>query len=291
MVDPLTLLPYLGVGIGLREQIAEKTASYRDHIDAVEIITENYFPPEKQKDLGRFSNLFPVIPHGVELSLGSAEEINTNYLGNIKNICTLLHASYYSDHFALTRLGETGLGHLSPIWFTKDSLRMVTEKVNRMQDFLGIPLVLENITSFFDIPSSDFAEEEFIAEVGRRTHCGLLLDVANVHINAHNRTCDPYAFLKQFPLERVVQIHLAGGIIRNDWYHDTHSQELNGVNEGIWPLFSWVLPRTPNLKAVIIERDENFKNDFEEMILKDVRRARELVKKLHPHLLREGPTS
>ena len=284
-MSSLSSLPYRGVGIGLRDEIAKETLSNHDIIDTLEIITENYFSPKKQEILGEASALFPVIPHGVELSIGSAEALENYFLKNVKDVCMRVNAAYYSDHFAITRLGDKKIGHLSPIWFTKDSLSLVVDKINRVQDFLGIPLVLENITSFFVIPDADFTEAEFIAEACRRTGCGLLLDITNVHINAYNSQSDPYAFLKTFPLESVVHIHLAGGVIRDNWFHDTHSHELNGINEGVWPLFEWVLSHTPNIKTVIIERDENFKSDFEEMIGKDVRRIRELIQSYphHPH--------
>lgn len=291
MINPLASLPYLGVGIGLREKISKETEMHRNLIDAVEVITENYFPLHTQPFLHRFAQLLPVIPHGIELSVGSAEHLETSFLKKIKEICALLKASYYSDHFAVTRLGETHIGHLSPIWFTKEALGIVVDKVNQVQDFLGIPLALENITSTFDIPFSDITESEFIAEVCHRTQCGLLLDITNVHINAYNQKNDPYLFLQGLPMDHVIQIHLAGGTIRNNYFYDSHSQELGGANERVWPLLEWVLPRTPHVKAVIIERDGNFKESFKEMFDRDLERARELVKKLHPNLPRENPMS
>lgn len=284
MANPIASLPYYGIGIGFREQIADQTIAHQQQIDAVEIITENYFSPQKQENLEKLSALFPVIPHGIDLSIGSAERIDHEFLRKIKTICTLVKASYYTDHFAVTRLGERAVGHLSPIWFTRDSLDIVVDKINRIQDVLGIALAFENITSFFDIPHADFSEEEFISEVCAKTGCGILLDITNVSINAHNRKQDPYLFLKCIPLASVIQIHLAGGVITDNWFHDTHSKELNGVNKAVWPLLDWTLSRTPNLKTIIIERDENLNGDFHEIILNDMQRIRSSVSRLSNRL-------
>lgn len=281
MTNHLASLPRLGVGIGFRDRIAKKTLLHRNDIDVVEIITENYFNPRTHARLEKINSSFPVIPHGVELSVGSAQPLEQEFLQNIKTICTLINAPYYSDHFAVTRLGEQKIGHLSPIWFTGESLALVKDKVNRVQDFLGIPLALENITSFFDISHADMREEEFISDVCAQTGCGLLLDITNVHINAYNRKKDPCTFLKHLPLDHVIHIHLAGGVIKNDWFHDTHNQELNGINEGVWPLLEWTLARAPNLKTIIIERDENLDGDLQDMLLNDICRIREINNATH----------
>ncbi len=281
MTSPLSNIPYLGAGIGLRDEIVDKTLLYKNEIDVLEIISELYFfENEKERAaewLKKFNSVFPIIPHGVKLSIGSAYTIDKNFLAEMRELCNFIKAPYYSDHFALTRHpGGIDLGHLSPIWFTKELLEIVVEKVDQIQQFLGIPLVLENITSLFDIKEADFEEPEFISEVCRRTGCGLLLDLTNIHINSYNRGINPQMLLERFPMDHVVQIHLAGGVISHGHYSDTHSEELNGANEGVWPLLEWT-SKHADIKAVIIERDSNFKTDFEEMILKDIRRARAIL--------------
>jgi uncharacterized protein (UPF0276 family) len=278
--DALKKIPYLGVGIGLRNEIADATLEHERAIDVLEIISERFFnrPAATRDFLRRFSNAFPIIPHGVKLSIASAMDIDRDFLKNMKKLCEFVRASYYSDHFALTRLPGIDIGHLSPVWFTREVLEMVVEKVGVIQDFLGIPLVLENISSIFAISEADFEEPEFVTRVCKRTGCGLLLDVTNVYINAYNCGQDPQSFLERFPLDHVVQVHLAGGVIENGWFYDTHSQEINGVNEGAWRLLERAADEC-DIKALIIERDQNFKEDFGVMILKDLERARSIVER------------
>lgn len=274
-------IPVLGVGIGLREEIKDETILHNKEIDVLELITEQFTPdmsPSRRALLDSFHSQFPLIPHGVGLSIGSAHAIPEKKIEEIKWLCDLLDAPYYSEHFSLNNDEEEefSIGHLSPIWHTDEELDIVVEKILLLQERLNRPIVLENITSSFDLPESDYTETEFITKVCDRTSAGLLLDVTNVYINAYNRKKDPLEFLKAFPLERVVQMHLAGGELHHDWFSDTHSQELSGPNEPVWQFFEYAVAHCSNLRAVIIERDQNFGSDFEKALIEDVRRIRRI---------------
>jgi len=272
-------IPYLGLGIGLRREIMTETLAHKDEIDVLEIIAEKFFPSKNPlpHQFEKFFEQFPIIPHGVDLSIGSVVPLEDEFRKDMRDLSRLVNASYYSDHFALTRSGPNlGIGHLSPLWYTKEMLEHIVRKVDDLQQYLGIPLVLENITAPFDLGEADFEEPEFIAEVHERTGCGLLLDVTNIHINAYNRGTNALEFLKRYPMDAVVQVHLAGGEVHHDFFDDTHSQEIEGPNEGIWELLEWTA-RNASIKVLIIERDNNFKEDFETMILRDLRRARAIV--------------
>lgn len=271
----------LGAGIGLREELKEKTLEHKDAIDVLEVISELFVPGmsrERKAFLDTFSSAFPIIPHGVGLSIGTAQPVPEKKLADMRWLCDYVNAPYYSEHFSLTNdpAESFSIGHLSPIWFTDEELGIVVSKIHQLQKYLGRPIVLENITSLFELPESDYTESEFITKVCENTDVGLLLDVTNAHINAYNRKQDPLDFIAKLPLERVVQMHLAGGELHHEWFYDTHSQELTKANEPIWNLFSYAVARTPNLRAVIIERDGNFKEDFDAMLLKDLRRIREI---------------
>ncbi|MDP3769646.1 MAG: DUF692 domain-containing protein [bacterium] len=276
----LKRIPYLGIGMGLRDEIDEEIMDHKDRIDALEIISERFFDTRALAldRLNHFADHFSIIPHGVKLSIASAQETEEKFLKNMKTLCEFVKAPYYSDHFALTRLPGVDIGHLSPIWFTREALDLMIRKINTIQNFLGIPLVLENISSLFTIAHGDFEEPEFITQACKQTGCGLLLDVTNVYINSYNRNQDPYAFLERLPLDHVVQIHLAGGKIKHERFLDTHSEEIDGDNEGVWKLLEWVVQRC-DIKALIIERDQNFKKDFDTMILKDLAHIQEIVAK------------
>lgn len=282
MKGELEKIPYLGLGIGLRRALAEKIMRYADEIDVLEVIAEYYFPNKKPKQmpfLQGFAARFPIIPHGVKLSIGSIPPLEEDFLEGMRGLSSFLGASYYSDHFALTRVGRSlDTDHLAPLWYTKEALDHVSIRIDSLQQALGIPLVLENITTTFIIGEADYEEPEFITKVCERTGCGLLLDITNIHINAHNRGFDALEMLKRYPMESVVQLHLAGGEMHGTRFSDTHSQEIEGPNEGVWELLRYVAAHA-SPKAVIIERDANFKEDFETMVLRDLRRARSIIGK------------
>lgn len=275
-------IPFLGVGIGLRDELFQETLRRKGEIDVLEVVTENFFPafPGAEDMLREAAKTFPLIPHGIELSIGSAEDLDMEHLRKVKRVVELIRTPYYSDHFAVSRLGGVPIGQLSPIWFTKESLALVIDKVKRVQDFLGIPVVLENAASLIVFSHADYSEAEFISRVVEQTGCGFHLDITNVHINAYNHKFDPKEFLKDLPLDRVLHLHLAGGEMEDDIYYDTHTQELSGMNAGAWPLFEWALPRMPNVKAIIIERDGNFTHNFEKMFSGDLARTKEIVRKV-----------
>jgi len=279
MNSELRNIPYFGVGLGLRRELREQIMKRRQEIDVLEIIPEHYIDkPGETAVLESFSKSFKLVPHGLKLSIGTSAGLNKTYVDKVKGILEKIGAEYHSDHFALTDIGDFSIGHLSPLWFTKEGLEAAVKNINKAKEILGMPLVFENITSFFEIPEADFSEPEFIKRALEQTGSGLLLDLTNVLINSYNRKTDPFRFLEQLPLEKVVHIHLAGGKITNGWFYDTHSEELNGPNERVWPLLEWVTARA-DIKTVIIERDQNFKENFEEMILNDIRHAKKILAK------------
>lgn len=279
-MNELEKIPYQGIGIGLRTEIIDETFAHEADIEVVEIISESYFSnqkPERLEFLDRAMETFNVIPHGVKLSIGSNTPTDEEFLSEVKQLCDKIKAPYYSDHFCITKHDSTtDIGHLSPIWYTKENLALLIDKVNRIQQYTGLPLVLENITAPFIIPESDYEEHEFISKVCEATGCGLLLDVTNVFINAHNFKQDPQQLIEKYPMDKVVHIHVAGGTIDEEGkYHDTHSAR---VHEGVWPLLEWVV-KNANVKTYIIERDQDFDPDFNELVLEDLSIIKEIVRK------------
>jgi uncharacterized protein len=273
-------IPYLGCGIGLRSDISDETFAHHKEIETVEIISERFFSDRivhNREYLEKAKKYFSVIPHGVKLSIGSASPISKQFLHDMKWLTEHVGAHYYSDHYSLTHDDDMlDIGHLSPLWFTKEMLEHVCARVNQIQQFLGKPLVLENITAPFTIPEADYEEPEFISRVCEKTGCGLLLDVTNVFINAYNQKKDALSLVQQYPLRHLVQVHLAGGEIHEGVFVDTHSQAVSGDNEGVWPLLEYVA-QNGNIRALIIERDENFGEEFEDLVMKDLRRAKSIV--------------
>ena len=232
----LAKIPYIGCGIGLRSDISDETFARSREIDTVEIISDKFFSDRIARNIAyleKAKSYFRVIPHGIKLSIGSASPIPEQYLRDMKWLTDDVGAYYYSDHYALTHDDDMlDIGHLSPLWFTKEMLAHVCSRVDQIQQFIGKPLVLENITAPFTIPEADYEELEFISRVCEKTGCGLLLDVTNVFINAFNQKKDAMQLVRQYPLQNLVHIHLAGGEIHEGVFYDSHSQGISGDNEG-----------------------------------------------------------
>lgn len=263
-------IPFLGSGLGYRREIASQINEFSDEIGFIEIITEKYISASKftQHSLAELSSRFVVIPHGVSLSIGGPGHISKTFLREIKNICELVRAPYYSDHLAITQGPGIDLGHLSPITYDNKTLQIVVDNVNRVQDFLGIPFVVENITETHIFPGSQLRPAEFLSNLVQRTDCGILLDVTNLYINSVNFGFDPYETALNYPLDSVVQLHLAGGAWHNGIMIDTHSES---TPEPVWKLVAKLSPLMNNLKAALLERDDNYP-PFNEL-LNELRRA------------------
>lgn len=217
--------------------------------------------------------LFPAIPHGVDLSIGSMMPLESSYLRAIKQVSDLTRAPYYSEHLCMTRVPGRDIGHLAPLWFTEELLQHVTDRVMRLQDFLGKPLVLENVTYMLEIPHGTLSQAAFFRRLVEKTDCGVLLDVTNVFINAANHHFDPDAFLRLMPLNHLVQVHLAGGYWRHGWLVDGHSEL---VPEEIFALFETLASLCP-VKNVIFEHDAHFPPISD--LLEQMDHARDILKR------------
>ncbi|MGH2508604.1 MAG: DUF692 domain-containing protein [Ktedonobacteraceae bacterium] len=250
-----TTIPALGVGLGYRSELKEEILAHRAHIDFLEIITDNYLTaPGAQAALEELCDLFPVIPHGVDLSIGSVMPLEPAYLQAIKRISDLTRSPYYSEHLCMTRVPGRDIGHLAPLWFTEDLLQYMIRRVVTLQDYLEKPLVLENVTYMLEIPQSTMSQTAFFQRLVAATGCGVLLDVTNVFINAANHQFDAKQFLERMPLSHLVQVHLAGGYWRGGWLVDGHSEL---VPPEIFALFETLTSLCP-VKSVIFEHDAHF---------------------------------
>jgi hypothetical protein len=227
-----------------------------EKIDFLEIISEQFIrrSPDVLARADALRERFPIIPHGVELSVGTAAGIAPGYLDELAPFVERMNAPWFSDHLAFTRVPGADIGQLTQLWFTRESVDTVVRNVREIKARIGTPLLLENITYYFQLPRAEMSEAEFVTRVLDETDCGMLLDVNNVHINSMNLGFDPYAFLESLPLHRVAQIHLAGGVRVGDMVVDTHS---TAVREEVWELLAFVAERAP-LKGIILEWDQEF---------------------------------
>ncbi len=265
-------IPFLGSGLGYRRELREEIFAHKGEIDFVEIITDQFIHcGQSTSELENICNAFRVIPHGVGLSVGSVSPLDKSYLNAIKRISDLTGSPYYTEHLCVTRAPGIDIGHLSPLWFTRETLENTKRNVDYVQEYLGKPLVLENLTYLFDILNEEMSQTAYFKELVHSTGCGVLLDVTNVYVNSANHGFDPLLFVGQMPLESVVQIHMAGARWINGLLIDGH-HEL--VQEDSWRLLEKVSSES-ELKSVVLEHDE----DFPEMglLLQQLGRARKIV--------------
>jgi hypothetical protein len=249
-------LPVLGVGMGYRNYYRNQTLTAAEHIDFLEITADHFLGDsrEQSKQLDRLQDTFTLIPHGLNLSLGSAEGLNRPYLRQLCNLVRRVEPPWWSEHISFTQAAGVEIGHLSPVPFNKSGLNALIQNISIAQEEIELPLILENITYPLRLPWNTIPEEEFLSLLLEKTGCGLLLDVTNLYINSTAHNYDPITLLKTLPPDQVVQLHFVGCQSIEGELVDNHSQP---TNEGIWSLLETVLEMFP-VKGAILERDGNF---------------------------------
>ncbi len=268
----IATLPKLGAGLGFREPYRAELLLDGDGVDFLEVIADHYLaaPPEKLRELDLLAERYTLIPHGLNLSLGSAEGLDPAYRDRLLALVRRLDPPWWSEHVAFTRAGGVDIGHLAPLPFTGEALEVLVANIAEVQGLTDRPLILENITYSFTFPGSELDEADFLGELVERTGCGLLLDVTNLYINAVNHRFDPYAFLARLPLDRVVQLHFAGGHQQGEFLVDSHSAP---TPPEVWSLLDHMLARAP-VKGVILERDEELPPFA--LLLEEIARVRQV---------------
>ncbi len=249
----------LGVGIGYRSDLRDFVFSKDYTFDYIGVTAESYMISSTGNTsqlhfLEKLSEQFVVLPHGVNLSIGSPN-IDQHHLKEVKRICDITRCPFYSEHLAITKMPGITLGHLSPIPYTDDMLKRVVEHINYVQDYIERSLLIENIAYHFVLGDSPFAEVDFLNALVAETNCGILLDVANLNANALNNHFSPYEYINRLNSDRIVQIHIAGGDYDESGYlHDTHGSL---VENATWELLDYVLNKT-NINAILLEHDQDF---------------------------------
>jgi uncharacterized protein len=245
--------PSLGFGLGLRTQHYEAVLNDRAGIDWVEILTDNYLVPggKPLHYLARIREQFPIVMHGVALSIGSTEALDREYLGQVRSLAARFEPAWISDHLCWTGVAGRNTHDLLPLPYTEEALRHVIERVAIAQDILGRRLLLENVSSYVSFSASTLAEWEFLRAVAEEADCLILLDVNNVYVSGVNHEFDPLVYLDAIPAERVQQIHLAGHDDHGAYLIDTHDR---AVAAPVWDLYVAAISRFGAI-CTSIERD------------------------------------
>ncbi len=248
-------LPFLGHGVGLR--VPHYGLALREGLDVdwIEAITENFFGGggRPRAVLERLRRDKPLVLHGVSLGIGSPDAPNLGYLEQVRALCEALEPAWVSDHLCWTSLGGHYSHDLLPLPYTAEALARVVENVDRVQNFLGRPLVLENVSSYVGYCQSEMPEWEFSSLVARHSGCYLLLDLNNVVVSAYNHGFDPDEYLMGVPGERVAQFHLANHTDRGTYRFDDHRGPVPGE---VWSLYERALRRYGPVSS-LVEWDED----------------------------------
>jgi hypothetical protein len=240
----------LGWGVGLRRDHFERVLSGPTRVDWFEVISENFMVRggRPRHVLNRVRELYPVVLHGVSLSIGSTDPLDEAYLDRLAALARQVEPAWVSDHLCWTGVGGHNAHDLLPLPYTEESLRHVVPRVQRVQERLGRPIALENVSSYVAYRVSEMPEWEFLAAVARRSGCGILLDVNNVYVSARNHGFDPRDYLEGVPPEKVWQFHLAGHSDKGRYLLDTHDHP---VVDAVWDLYREAVRRFGGVSTLI----------------------------------------
>jgi len=265
----------LGFGLGLRVDHYEAILADRPAIDWFEALTENYLVPGGRPldYLMRIREHYPLVIHGVSMSIGSTAPLDRDYLRQVKALAERIEPEWISDHLCWTGVAGKNMHDLLPLPYTEEALRHVVERVQTVQDILGRRILLENVSSYVTFRHSQLTEWEFLREIAERADCLILFDVNNIYVSAVNHELDPLDYLNAIPVDRVQQIHLAGHENHGDYLIDTHDHP---VPDPVWALYGAAVRRFGNV-STMIERDANIPPL--EVLCEELAQARMLAKR------------
>jgi uncharacterized protein (UPF0276 family) len=246
---------YLGFGLGLRAQHYSEILDGDPAVDWFEVISENYMVPggKPLHMLDRIRARYPVVMHGVSMSVASTAPLDRDYLKSLRQLADRVEPRWISDHLCWTGVHGKNLHDLLPIPYTREALDHVVSRVQAVQDILGRALVLENVSTYVQFACSEMTEWEFLSELTRRSGCWLLFDVNNVYVSAFNHGYNPHTFIAGIPQDRVVQFHIAGHSHMDTHIVDTHDHP---VCPEVWALYEAAVRRFGPV-STMIERDDN----------------------------------
>lgn len=249
-------IPNLGIGVGLRTPHYEDIFRDQPPIDWFEIISENFMVDggKPLENLERILALYPIVLHGVTLSIGSAAELDWEYLKKLKALARKTKTPWVSDHLCWGQLPGAHYHDLLPLPYTKEVIDYVAERARIVQDFLELPFALENLSSYVAFQADQMPEWEFYSAVVEKADIFMMLDVNNIYVSSRNHGFEPSEYYRNLPLERVLQIHLAGHSDHGDYVIDTHDTY---VCDEVWKIYGEVYPKTRGV-STLLEWDDNF---------------------------------
>jgi uncharacterized protein len=249
-------IPNLGIGIGLRIPHYQDIFENKPEIDWFEIISENFMVDggKPLENLYRILDLYPVVQHGVSLAIGSPDPLDFDYLKRLKALTKITKTPWVSDHLCWGRLAGAHYHDLLPLPYTKEVIHYVAERARIVQDYLELPFALENLSSYVAYRKDEMPEWEFYTAVVEKADIYMMLDVNNIYVSSRNHGFEPKVYYENIPLDRVLQIHLAGHSDYDAYVLDTHD---NYVCDEVWKIYGEVYPKTRGV-STLLEWDDNF---------------------------------
>lgn len=253
---PLPKMPNLGIGIGLRVPHYQDIFRNKPAIDWFEIISENFMVDggAPLDNLKKILDHYPVVQHGVSLAIGSPDPLNFDYLRKLKELTRLTKTPWVSDHLCWGRLAGAHYHDLLPLPYTEEVVNYVAERARIVQDYLELPFALENLSSYVAYTQDQMPEWEFYSQVVEKANIYMMLDVNNIYVSSRNHGFDPKQYYENIPLDRVLQIHLAGHTDKGTHCIDTHDEP---VCDKVWELYGEVYKLTGGV-STLLEWDDNF---------------------------------
>lgn len=244
-----------GFGLGLRTEHYSDFLETPQPVDWLEIISDNYMVSggKPLAILDKICANYPMVMHGVSMSIGAANGLNKEYLTKLKTLADRVQPMWISDHLCWTGVHGRNMHDLLPLPYTEEALQVIKRNVEQAQEVLQRPLVLENVSSYVEYKESQMAEWEFLAELCKVTGCQLLLDLNNIYVSAHNHGFSPTEFIEGIPINSVTQFHLAGHLDKGNHLIDTHDHP---VCDGVWEIYQQALNHFGFIPTMI-ERDDN----------------------------------
>lgn len=251
-----------GVGIGLRIPHYQHILEQKPVVDWFEIISENYMVDGGRPlhILDQILEQYRVVQHGVSMYFGSAEPLNREHLRRLKELVRRTNTPWLTDHLCWGSVDGRYTHDLLPMPYTFEAARLTAEKVRQVQDFVEVPVAVENVSSYAEFHMSEMTEWEFLNEVVEQADCGVLLDVNNIYVSSLNHGFNPMEYVNSVPAERVAQIHTAGHSTFERYTLDTHDHP---VVEPVWDLYRRAIERC-GFTATLLEWDDNIPS-FEEV--------------------------
>ncbi len=247
--------PWLGFGLGLRTEHFDEVLSTLPSVDWFEVTSENFMVQggKPLHYLHAIRDHYPLVMHGVSMSIGSADPLDMVYLRRLRELALQIEPEWISDHLCWTGVDGINSHDLLPMPYNEEAIAHVVSRIQQVQDFLGREILIENLSSYVEFKQSEMSEWEFVSRVSKQSGCRLLLDVNNVYVSARNHRFDPIEYIQGLPSEKIWQIHLAGHSDHGEIVIDTHD---HNVPDAVWDLYENAIAIHGAI-STMIERDDH----------------------------------